>query len=96
MVKIAYIDDMPDADEAFIRAHRDELLELAAELGLTDLRVGETGRMVGTATPDAVPLAQYEFSARASSRLEHIVRMYSGRVTSNPKSSEDLRKAMPL
>ncbi|MDQ1246881.1 MAG: hypothetical protein QG597_1249 [Actinomycetota bacterium] len=56
MGKIAFIDDMPEADEAFVRAHRDELLALAADMGITDVKVASTGRLVGTVTADAVPL----------------------------------------
>lgn len=43
--KIAIIDEMPDAD--YILAHRQEILDLASELGIVSVRVGYTGRLVG-------------------------------------------------
>lgn len=52
MGKIAFIDDMPDADKDYILAHRQEILDLAAELGIINVRVGYTGRLVGTVTDD--------------------------------------------
>jgi hypothetical protein len=43
---------MPEADEAFVRAHREDLLALAAGMGITDVKVASTGRLVGTVTVD--------------------------------------------
>lgn len=96
MAKIAFIDDMPEADEAFVRAHRAELLALAEELGITDVRVAHTGRMVGSIHADSAPLGVYAFSARASSLLEHVVRMHDLDVTQRANASEDLQLAVPL
>ncbi len=96
MGKIAFIDEMPEADKAYILAHRREILELAAETGIINVRVGYTGRLVGTITDGAVPQANYAFTARAGSRLEHIVRMYPDEVAANPGAGEDLKTAEPL
>lgn len=96
MGKIPFIDDMPEADEAFVRAHREELLALAAEVGITDLRVVPTGRLVGTVLPGALPLASYAYTAMAGERLETIVRLYPDYIAANPESGEDLRMTSPL
>lgn len=96
MGKIAFIDEMPDADKDYILAHRQEILDLAAELGIVNVRVGYTGRLVGTVTADAVPLSTYAFTAEAGSRFEHIIRMYSDQVAANPGAGDDLKTAVPL
>lgn len=96
MGKIAFIDEMPEADEAFIRAHRDEVLALAAELGITDVKVGPKGRLVGTMSPDAVPGAPFVFTARAGEVFEHIVYMFSSRIAANEGAGADLKAAVPL
>lgn len=96
MGKIAFIDDMPEADEAFVRAHREELLALAADMGITDVKVASTGRLVGTVTANTVPLGVYAFSADASSMLERIIRMHASRVVTPESASVDLKEATPL
>lgn len=96
MGKIAFIDDMPDADKDYILAHRQEILDLAAELGIINVRVGYTGRLVGTVTDDAAPQASYAFTAQAGSRLEHIIYMFPDEVAANPGAGDDLKMAVPL
>ncbi len=96
MGKIVFIDEMPEADKSYILAHRQEILDLAAELGIINVRVGYTGRLVGTITDDAVPQANYAFTAHAGSRLEHIVRMYPEEIASNSGAGDDLKTAEPL
>lgn len=96
MGKIVFIDEMPEADKSYILAHRQEILDLAAELGIINVRVGYTGRLVGTITEDAVLLANYAFTDRAGSYFEHIVRMYPDEVAANPGAGDDLKTAEPL
>ena len=96
MGKIAFIDEMPEADEAFIRAHRDAVLALAAELGITDVKVGPKGRLVGTMSPDAVPGAPFVFTARAGEVFEHIVYIYADYIAARPGVDSDLKMAVPL
>lgn len=95
-MKIAYVDDMPFADEALLRSHREELLAIAAELGITDVRVSTEGRLVGNAYGQSVPLSIYKFGARASALLEHVVTMYSVEVCDRPLTADDLKQALPL
>ena len=96
MGKMPFIDEMPDADKDYVLAHRREILDLAAEVGIANVRVGYRGRLVGTITEDAVPLANYAFTARAGSRLEHIIYMYPDEVAANPGAGDDLKTAVPL
>lgn len=96
MGKIAFVDDMPEADKDYVLAHRQEILDRAAELGIVNVRVGYTGRLVGTVTDEAVPLSTYAFTARAGTRLEHIIRIYSDHVAANPGAGDDLKTAVPL
>lgn len=87
---------MSETDEACVRAHHEESLALAAEVGITDLRIAPTGRLVTTILPGSVPLASYAFPAIAGERLEAIVRLYPEYIAANPKSGEDLRATAPL
>ena len=96
MVKIAFVDDMPEADKDYVLAHRQEILDLAAEIGIINVRVGYRGRLVGTITDDAVPQANYAFTARAGTRLEHIIYMFPDEVAANPGAGDDLKTAVPL
>jgi hypothetical protein len=96
MGKIAFVDDMPEADEAFVRAHREEVLALAADLGITDVKVGSRGRLVGTMSPTAVPGASFIFMARAAGVLEHLVFMYADYIAAKSNADDDLRGALPL
>lgn len=96
MGKIAFIDEMPDADKDYVLAHRQEILDLAAELGIVNVRVGYTGRLVGTVTEDAVPQSTYAFTAEAGSRFERIIYMFSDQVAANPGAGDDLKMAAPL
>ena len=96
MGKIAFVDDMPEADRNYVLAHRQEIIDLAAERGIINVRVGYRGRLVGTITEDAVPQANYAFIAEAGSRLEHIIYMYPDEVAANPGAGDDLRTAVPL
>ena len=96
MGKIAFVDDMPEADKDYVLAHRQEILDLAAEIGIINVRVGYQGRLVGTITDDAVLLANYEFTARAGSRLERIIYMFPDEVAANPGAGDDLKTAVPL
>ncbi len=43
---------MPEADKDYVLAHRQEILDLAAEIGIINVRVGYQGRLVGTITDD--------------------------------------------
>jgi hypothetical protein len=96
MGKIAFIDDMPDADKNYILSHREEILDLATELGIVNVRVGYTGRLVGTITDGAALLANYAFTAKAGSRFEHIIYMFPDEVAANPGAGDDLKTAVPL
>lgn len=58
---IAY-DDLPLADEEFIRAHREELFAMATSLGLTNVRYAARNRLVVTFDPSVPPMNLFKYS----------------------------------
>ena len=89
-------DNMPLADEAFIRAHREELIAMAENLGLTNVRYASRNRLVVTPTDAADALSVFELSAKASLAFGFRVRAFSDKLFVRPGVSEDLKAAQPL
>lgn len=87
---------LPPADEATVRRHRDELWNLAARHGISDLRFASPGRLVGSVAEDrdALDTADFEIAARALLGAE--VGLFSDRVLTKPNVSPDLVAARPL
>ena len=90
MGRMPLIDDMSDADKAYILAHSQDILEFAAEIGITNVLLGHSGRPVRTITDDDVSLANYAFTARAGSRLEYTIHRYPDEVAANPGAGQDV------
>ncbi len=90
------VDDTPDADEAIIRAHREELLAIAAELGITDLKYASGNRLVGTPRPNDPNSSTYIFRTKARLALGYRIRLYADYIAADPRTGEDLRQATPL
>ncbi|NDL57918.1 hypothetical protein [Phytoactinopolyspora mesophila] len=88
--------EWPLLDEATARARSDELAELAAGYGITNLRFASPGRLLGHVAPDRdlMDVAAFELAAVELLRAE--VRLYSDGVLAKPHVSPDLLSARPL
>jgi hypothetical protein len=84
------------ADEALVRAHAGRLKELAANLGITELRYAGPGRLVGHVADDRDFFDVADFQTAASEELQAEVVLLSDEALHNPHSSADLRTATPL
>mgnify|MGYP003606603592 CR=1 FL=1 len=91
-----FLEDLPQADERVIRAHAAELVAMAEDLGLSDVRYASSNRIVVTRTDHVESLGVHKFSERASFLLGHQIRAYSDAVLKNPGVSPDLLAATPL
>jgi len=88
--------DLPLVDERQVRAHRDDLMRLAAEHGVSELRFASPGRLVGRVADDRDLLDMVAFDLAAEALLGARVSLFSDRVLSNEHVSQDLVDAQPL
>ncbi|MGY1709154.1 hypothetical protein ACI8AC_06540 [Geodermatophilus sp. SYSU D00758] len=84
------------ADEQLVRAHAQELVALAAEHGIHDLRFASPGRLLGRVDPDRDALDMAEFAVAAGHLLGAEVSLLSDAVLSKPNVSADLLNARSL
>ena len=84
------------ADEALVRTHARELVALAAEHGIHDLRFASPGRLLGRVDPDRDALDMAEFAVAAGHVLGAEVSLLSDAVLSKPDVSADLLNARAL
>ena len=89
-------DDLPWADEQVIRAHAAELIAMAEDLGMTNVRYASDNRLVVTATDHFERLGPFTFAEEASYLLGYRIRVYSDGVLKNPGVSPDLVAATSL
>lgn len=82
--------ELPGADERLVRAHARELLALAAEHGIHDLRFASAGRLVGHVEQARDALDMAEFAAAAERLLGAEVSLFSDAVLDEPNVSPDL------
>jgi hypothetical protein len=87
---------LPDADETFIREHRDEILELAARFGIRDVKYASGNRLVGTAADPDVFLPTFGFMDAAEGELGRRIRLYSQGLADTHSEESDLHRALPL
>ena len=87
---------VPDADEAFIREHRDEILELAAKFGIHDVKYAGLNRLVGTVVRIGIRLPTYAFMEAAQETLGRGIRLFSQKHADLQPEGSDFRKARPL
>lgn len=96
MSNMAHGGDEPAATEAALRANATALVPLAAEHGITTLRVAGPGRLVGHIgeARDLFDVAAFETAA--SELLGAEVELYSDGVLDHDNVSPDLLAAIPL
>lgn len=87
---------LPDADEVFIRKHRDQILEIAARFGIENVKYASGNRLVGTPANPEVMLPTFTFMAVADEELGREIRMYSQGLADSQSEESDLRRATPL
>lgn len=87
---------LPPADEAAVRSRGEELRELAAHHGISELRFASPGRLVGHVAEDrdALDTADFEIAARALLGAE--IGLFSDRVLGKQHVSPDLLTAQPV
>ena len=90
------LEDLPQADEQVIRAHAAELITMAEDLGLTNVRYASDNRLVVTMTERIERMGPFTFAEEASYLLGHRIRVYTDGVFKNPGVSPDLVAATPL
>jgi len=86
----------PGADEDLVRAHASELVALAAEHGIDQLRFASTGRLLGRVDSDRDALDMATFAAAAERLLGAPVQLLSDAVLTKPNVSADLERARAL
>lgn len=84
------------AEERVVRAHADELRELAGRYGITELRFASAGRLVGRVPTDKDLLDVASFDVEASGLLGASVMLCSDAVLTKDNVSPDLVAASPL
>jgi hypothetical protein len=84
------------ADERLVRAHARELVALAAEHGIYDLRFASPDRLIGRVDPDRDALDMADFAVVAEHVLGAEVSLLSDAVLSKPELSADLLNARAL
>jgi sugar phosphate isomerase/epimerase len=87
---------VPDADEAFIREHRDEILELAAKFGIHDVKYAGGNRLVGTVVRIGVMLPTYAFMEAAEENLGREILLFCQKYADWQPEGSDFRQARPL
>ncbi|MDQ1246171.1 MAG: hypothetical protein QG597_538 [Actinomycetota bacterium] len=87
---------VPDADEAFIREHRDEIVELAAKFGIHDVKYAGRNRLVGTVVRIGIRLPTYAFMGAAAETFGRSIRLFSQKHADLQPEGSDFRQAQPL
>ena len=87
---------VPDADEAFIREHRDEILELAAKFGIHDVKYAGRNRLVGTVVRIGVMLPTYAFMGEVEETLGREILLFCQKYADWQPEGSDFRQALPL
>lgn len=87
---------LPPATEAQVRAAAGQLVELAAQHGITALAFASPGRLRGRVDPDHDLFDLFEFQREARDLLEAEVAVFSEGALSNDRVSPDLRAASAL
>ena len=87
---------VPDADEAFIREHRDEIVDLAAKFGIHDVKYAGRNRLVGTVVRIGVMLPTCAFMMEAEETLGRSIRLFCQKYADWQPEDSDFRQARPL
>jgi hypothetical protein len=87
---------LPDADEAFIREHRDEILELAARFGIHDVKYVGGNKLRGTVVRIGIRLPTYAFMEAAAETFGRSIRLFSQKHADLQPEGSDFRQARPL
>ncbi len=87
---------LPLATEPQVRSHAAELVELAAEHGISALAFASMGRLRGHISEDRDPFAPFEFERAATELLGAEIELFSDEVLRNEHVSPDLVTASPL
>jgi hypothetical protein len=87
---------VPDADEAFIREHRDEILELAAKFGIHDVKYAGGNKLVGTVVRIGIRLPTCAFMMEAEETFGRSIRLFSQKHADWQPEGSDFRQAQPL
>jgi hypothetical protein len=90
------LEDLPPADEQLIRDRAAELIAMAEELGLANVRYASGNRLVVSVTDHFQRLGTFTLAEEASYLLGRRIRVYSDGVLKNPGVSPDLVAATPL
>jgi hypothetical protein len=88
--------DLPPATEPQVRARAGELVELAAQHGITGLAFASPGRLRGHVADDRDLFDMFEFQRAAIDLLGAEVTLYSYGALRNEHVSPDLVTATPL
>jgi hypothetical protein len=87
---------LPPATEQQVRSHAAELVELAAQHGITDLAFASPGRLRGHVADDRDLFDMFEFQRAATDLLGAEITVYSDGALRNDHVSPDLATATPL
>ena len=87
---------LPPATEQQVRSHGAQLVELAAQHGITDLAFASPGRLRGHVADDRDLFDMFEFQRAATSLLDAEITVYSDGALRNEHVSADLAAATPL
>jgi hypothetical protein len=87
---------LPPATEQQVRSHGAQLVELAAQHGITDLAFASPGRLRGHVADDRDLFDMFEFQRAATSLLGAEITVYSDGALRNDHVSTDLATATPL
>ncbi|MDQ1246173.1 MAG: hypothetical protein QG597_540 [Actinomycetota bacterium] len=87
---------VPDADEAFIREHRDAILEIAAKFGIYDVKYAGRNRLVGTVVRIGVMLPTYAFMGEVEETFGRCILLFSQKHADLQPEGSDFRQAQPL
>lgn len=96
MSNTAHEGNEPLASEAALRAHADELQSLAAQYGISELRIAGAGRLVGRIADDRDLFDIAHFETAATDLVGAEVEVFSEGVLGNDNVSPDLLAATPL
>jgi hypothetical protein len=88
--------ELPKADRARVVAHADQLRELAARHGITELRFASPGRLVGHVADDRDAIDVSTFEVEAADLLGAEASLYSDAVLNKANVSPDLVDAEQL
>ena len=87
---------VPDADEAFIREHRDAIREIAGKFGIHDVKDAGRNRLVGTVVRIGVRLPTCAFMMEAEETFGRSIRLFSQKHADWQPEGSDFRQAQPL